>query len=158
MICQSFVPNSCSLPPTPPLDLTGWVAKPKPNPLPPPKRPSGQRLKVLHLSDFHIDPRAYQTFVVMPHGYRTLLSMRPKLRFFLLPQSVSTSISYTCIFYHLQSQSRLVCSSNYLFLPFRPLPVLILCVILILHCRLRDRRRGKLYRGLVLSLEYLQFD
>jgi sphingomyelin phosphodiesterase len=56
MICQSIV-GVCTLPPTPPLDLTGWFAKPKPNPLPPPKQPSGERLKVLHLSDFHIDPR-----------------------------------------------------------------------------------------------------
>ncbi|KAG1890807.1 sphingomyelin phosphodiesterase [Suillus subluteus] len=33
------------------------VCKPKPNPLPPPQQPSGQLLKVLHLSDLHIDPR-----------------------------------------------------------------------------------------------------
>ncbi|KAI9455924.1 Metallo-dependent phosphatase-like protein [Lactarius psammicola] len=46
-----------ALPPTPALNLTGWFAKPKPSPLPPPKKPSGERLKVLHLSDFHIDPR-----------------------------------------------------------------------------------------------------
>jgi sphingomyelin phosphodiesterase len=57
MICENFVPNTCTLPPTPSLNLTGWFAKPKPNPLPPPKSPSGTRLKVLHLSDFHIDPR-----------------------------------------------------------------------------------------------------
>ncbi|KAH9962705.1 Metallo-dependent phosphatase [Lactifluus volemus] len=57
LICEKLVSNSCTLPPTPPLNLTGWFAKPKPNPLPPPKTPSGKRLKVLHLSDFHIDPR-----------------------------------------------------------------------------------------------------
>ncbi|KAF8481747.1 Metallo-dependent phosphatase [Russula ochroleuca] len=57
MICQNSIPGFCSLPPTPPLNLTGWFSKPKPNPLPPPKKPSGQRVKVLHLSDFHIDPR-----------------------------------------------------------------------------------------------------
>ncbi|KAI0003863.1 Metallo-dependent phosphatase [Russula compacta] len=57
LICSSFVSNSCSLPPTPPLNLTGWFAKPKPNPLPLRQKSSGQRLKVLHLSDFHIDPR-----------------------------------------------------------------------------------------------------
>ncbi|KAF8274298.1 sphingomyelin phosphodiesterase [Lactarius quietus] len=57
MICQGFIAKSCTLPPTPPLNLTGWFAKPKPNPLPSPKQPSGERLKVLHLSDFHIDPR-----------------------------------------------------------------------------------------------------
>ncbi|KAG0703316.1 sphingomyelin phosphodiesterase [Suillus ampliporus] len=47
----------CPMPPTAPLNTTGWFAKPKPNPLPPPKQPSGQRLKVLHISDTHIDPR-----------------------------------------------------------------------------------------------------
>ncbi|KAF8259132.1 sphingomyelin phosphodiesterase [Lactarius quietus] len=57
MICQNILGSSCPLPPTPPLNLTGWFAKPKPNPLPSPKQPSGERLKVLHLSDFHIDPR-----------------------------------------------------------------------------------------------------
>ncbi|KAH9178518.1 Metallo-dependent phosphatase [Lactarius sanguifluus] len=57
MICQNFLASSCTLPPTPALNLTGWFAKPKPSPLPPPKKPSGERLKVLHLSDFHIDPR-----------------------------------------------------------------------------------------------------
>ncbi|KAF9062914.1 sphingomyelin phosphodiesterase [Rhodocollybia butyracea] len=56
MICQNFF-GVCPLPPTTPLDLTGWFAKPKPNPLPTPKKPSGKRLKVLHLSDFHLDPR-----------------------------------------------------------------------------------------------------
>ena len=34
-----------------------WFAKPKPNPLPVLKQPSGERLKVLHVSDLHIDPR-----------------------------------------------------------------------------------------------------
>ncbi|KAN0117949.1 Metallo-dependent phosphatase-like protein [Russula decolorans] len=57
LICQNFVTKSCPLPPTPPLNLTGWFSKPKPNPLPPLKKPSGKRVKVLHLSDFHIDPR-----------------------------------------------------------------------------------------------------
>jgi sphingomyelin phosphodiesterase len=57
MICQNILGGACPLPPTPPLNLTGWFAKPKPSPLPPPKQPSGKRLKVLHLSDFHIDPR-----------------------------------------------------------------------------------------------------
>ncbi|KAI9511896.1 Metallo-dependent phosphatase-like protein [Russula earlei] len=57
LICNGFFAGSCPLPPTPPLNLTGWFAKPKPNPLPAPKMPSGERLKVLHLSDFHLDPR-----------------------------------------------------------------------------------------------------
>ncbi|KAL5530987.1 hypothetical protein ACEPAG_3863 [Sanghuangporus baumii] len=56
LICQNFL-GVCPLPPTSPLNMTGWFAKPKPNPLPAPKEPSGKRLKVLHLSDFHIDPR-----------------------------------------------------------------------------------------------------
>ncbi|PIL31549.1 hypothetical protein GSI_06251 [Ganoderma sinense ZZ0214-1] len=57
MICNHFLSGLCPLPPTSPLDLTNWFAKPKPNPLPAAKTPSGQRLKVLHLSDLHIDPR-----------------------------------------------------------------------------------------------------
>lgn len=57
VICQNFL-GLCPQPPTSALNLTGWFAKPKPNPLPPPKVPSGKRLKVLHLSDFHIDPRS----------------------------------------------------------------------------------------------------
>ncbi|KAJ4472551.1 Metallo-dependent phosphatase [Lentinula edodes] len=56
MLCQNFL-SLCPLPPTSPLNLTGWFAKPKPDPLPAPKTASGQRLKVLHLSDFHLDPR-----------------------------------------------------------------------------------------------------
>lgn len=50
--------NMCPIPPTAPLDMTGWFAKPKPNPLPLAKQPSGERLKVIHVSDIHIDPRA----------------------------------------------------------------------------------------------------
>ncbi|KAH7886007.1 Metallo-dependent phosphatase [Phlebopus sp. FC_14] len=56
LLCAEFL-GLCSIPPTLPLDLSGWFAKPKPNPLPPPKQPSGERLRVLHLSDLHIDPR-----------------------------------------------------------------------------------------------------
>ncbi|KAI9511897.1 Metallo-dependent phosphatase [Russula earlei] len=56
MICQNFIASSCPLPSTPPLNLTGWFSRPKPDPLPPAKQPSGQRLKVLHVSDFHLDP------------------------------------------------------------------------------------------------------
>lgn len=57
-LCFHFFGNACPSPPTVALNLTGWFAKPKPNPLPPPKKRSGNRLKVLHLSDFHIDPSA----------------------------------------------------------------------------------------------------
>ena len=53
--CENFF-HMCPTPATLPLNLTGWFAKPKPSPLPPPKTPSGKRLKVLHLSDFHLDP------------------------------------------------------------------------------------------------------
>lgn len=56
LICSEFL-GLCPLPTTSPLDLSGWFSKPKPNPLPSPKEPTGQRLKVLHLSDLHIDPR-----------------------------------------------------------------------------------------------------
>jgi sphingomyelin phosphodiesterase len=56
MLCQNFL-GLCKRPPTPELNLTGWFAKPKPNPLPTPKQPSGKRLKVLHLSDMHLDAR-----------------------------------------------------------------------------------------------------
>lgn len=62
MICNHFLSGLCPLPPTSPLDLTGWFAKPKPNPLPAAKKPSGQRLKVLHLSDLHIDPRRSRSY------------------------------------------------------------------------------------------------
>ncbi|KAL4241709.1 Sphingomyelin phosphodiesterase [Abortiporus biennis] len=56
MLCQNFL-SLCPLAPTTPLNLTSWFAKPKPNPLPPPKKATGKRLKVLHISDAHIDPR-----------------------------------------------------------------------------------------------------
>ncbi|KAF8434333.1 sphingomyelin phosphodiesterase [Boletus edulis BED1] len=55
-LCSKF-DNLCPIPSTVPLNLTNWFAKPKPDPLPPPKQPSGERLKVLHVSDIHIDPR-----------------------------------------------------------------------------------------------------
>ncbi|KAJ7269242.1 sphingomyelin phosphodiesterase [Mycena haematopus] len=57
MLCQNFLGGLCPLPSASPLNLTSWFAKPKPNPLPAPKKPSGERLKVLHLSDIHLDPR-----------------------------------------------------------------------------------------------------
>ncbi|KAI6108786.1 sphingomyelin phosphodiesterase [Pisolithus croceorrhizus] len=56
LICARLL-SLCPVPPTVPLNLTGWFAKPKPSPLPPSKQPSGERLKVLHVSDIHIDPR-----------------------------------------------------------------------------------------------------
>ncbi|EIW86935.1 sphingomyelin phosphodiesterase [Coniophora puteana RWD-64-598 SS2] len=56
LLCWSFL-SLCPMPPTSPLNLTGYFAKPKPNPLPTPKQPSGELLKVLHVSDIHLDPR-----------------------------------------------------------------------------------------------------
>ncbi|KAJ7361161.1 sphingomyelin phosphodiesterase [Mycena albidolilacea] len=56
MLCQNFL-GLCPLPPASPLNLTSWFTKPKPSPLPALKKPSGKRLKVLHLSDLHLDPR-----------------------------------------------------------------------------------------------------
>ncbi|KAJ2994129.1 hypothetical protein NUW54_g7605 [Trametes sanguinea] len=56
-ICSHFLSGLCPAPFTTPLNLTNWFAKPKPNPLPALKKPSGKRMKVLHLSDMHLDPR-----------------------------------------------------------------------------------------------------
>ncbi|KAG6846105.1 hypothetical protein H0H87_006469 [Tephrocybe sp. NHM501043] len=53
--CQNFL-GMCPAPPTATLDLTNWFKKAKPKPLPTPRKPSGKRLKVLHISDFHLDP------------------------------------------------------------------------------------------------------
>ena len=70
----------CPTPATLPLNLTGWFAKPKPSPLPPPKTPSGKRLNVLHLSDFHLDPSELNHYIfgclvslgsIFPIGYAT---------------------------------------------------------------------------------------
>ncbi|KAH9897978.1 sphingomyelin phosphodiesterase [Cubamyces lactineus] len=56
MICSNFISGLCP-PTTTPLNLTDWFAKPKPVVLPVARKPSGKRLKVLHLSDLHLDPR-----------------------------------------------------------------------------------------------------
>ncbi|KAF7302948.1 SER THR protein phosphatase family protein [Mycena kentingensis (nom. inval.)] len=57
LICNNFINGLCPLPPATPLNLTSWFPKSKPNPLPTPKQSSGKLLKVLHVSDFHLDPR-----------------------------------------------------------------------------------------------------
>ncbi|KAH9858229.1 sphingomyelin phosphodiesterase [Lenzites betulinus] len=57
MLCSHFLGGLCPAATATPLNLTDWFAKPKPDPLPAAKKPSGKRLKVLHLSDMHIDPR-----------------------------------------------------------------------------------------------------
>ncbi len=64
MICSHFLSGLCPAPTATPLNLTNWFAKPKPNPLPAAKKPSGKRMKVLHLSDMHIDPRTQLRFAV----------------------------------------------------------------------------------------------
>ncbi|EIW82649.1 Metallo-dependent phosphatase [Coniophora puteana RWD-64-598 SS2] len=56
LLCYEFL-GLCPQPPTLPLNMTSWFAKPKPDPLPAPKQATGERMKVLHISDFHIDPR-----------------------------------------------------------------------------------------------------
>ncbi|RDW85891.1 putative sphingomyelin phosphodiesterase [Coleophoma crateriformis] len=55
-ICSSLSTTFCSAPSTSPLNTTGLFPKPKPANATAPK-PSGERVKVLHLSDFHLDPR-----------------------------------------------------------------------------------------------------
>lgn len=69
MICSHFLSGLCPAPTASPLNLTNWFAKPKPNPLPAAKKPSGKRMKVLHLSDMHIDPRTRLRLVVLTDEY-----------------------------------------------------------------------------------------
>ncbi|KAE8146502.1 Metallo-dependent phosphatase-like protein [Aspergillus avenaceus] len=55
-ICNALNSTFCSQPNASPLDVTDLFPKPKPaNPVVP--EPSGERIKVLHLSDIHLDPR-----------------------------------------------------------------------------------------------------
>lgn len=55
-ICASLSTSFCTMPTTSPLDTTGLFPKPKPKNARVPKA-SGKRVKVAHLSDFHLDPR-----------------------------------------------------------------------------------------------------
>lgn len=56
-MCNSFWPNSCTKPPAyPVVNATSMFAKPKPANATAPKA-SGKRVKVLHMSDLHLDPR-----------------------------------------------------------------------------------------------------
>ena len=54
---RAYFVGACPIPPTMPLNLTGRLASPKPGPLPAPHRPSRERFKILHLSNFQMDPR-----------------------------------------------------------------------------------------------------
>ena len=55
-ICNDLSSTFCPAPKTSPLNVTGLFPKPKPKNARVPKA-SGKRVKVLHLSDFHLDPR-----------------------------------------------------------------------------------------------------
>ncbi|OJJ33781.1 hypothetical protein ASPWEDRAFT_173212 [Aspergillus wentii DTO 134E9] len=55
-ICNSLDSSFCSEPATSPLDTTNLFPKPKPENARAPQA-SGERVKVLHLSDFHLDAR-----------------------------------------------------------------------------------------------------
>ncbi|KAJ5540299.1 hypothetical protein N7513_008631 [Penicillium frequentans] len=55
-ICHALKKSFCPQPNTRPLDTSDWFSKPKPaNPHVP--KASGERVKVLHMSDFHLDAR-----------------------------------------------------------------------------------------------------
>ncbi|KAJ5761179.1 hypothetical protein N7520_008335 [Penicillium odoratum] len=55
-ICYSLKNSFCPRPNTRPLDTSSWFPKPKPANAHAPKA-SGERVKVLHMSDFHLDAR-----------------------------------------------------------------------------------------------------
>ncbi|MCJ1314253.1 hypothetical protein MMC25_007933 [Agyrium rufum] len=55
-ICADLSSNFCKQPTAAPLDTSSLFSKPKPKNAKAPKA-SGKRVKVLHLSDFHLDPR-----------------------------------------------------------------------------------------------------
>lgn len=55
-ICHSLKDDFCPRPHTRSLDTSNIFPKPKPDDASPPKA-SGKRIKVLHMSDFHLDPR-----------------------------------------------------------------------------------------------------
>ena len=55
-ICNSLSSTFCTAPFASPLNTTNLFPKPKPKNTTAPS-PSGERVKVLHLSDFHLDPR-----------------------------------------------------------------------------------------------------
>ncbi|OQN98681.1 hypothetical protein B0A48_15347 [Cryoendolithus antarcticus] len=55
-ICNSLSSTFCPFPGVAPLNVTSYFPSPKPT-NPKVWKPSGKRVKVLHMSDFHIDPR-----------------------------------------------------------------------------------------------------
>lgn len=55
-ICNSLSSTFCPYPAVSPLNTSDWFPKPKPANAKAPKA-SGKRVKVLHMSDFHLDPR-----------------------------------------------------------------------------------------------------
>jgi hypothetical protein len=55
-ICNSLSSTFCPYPVISPLNVTTLFSKPKPT-NPKVHKPSGDRVKVLHMSDFHLDPR-----------------------------------------------------------------------------------------------------
>jgi len=165
-MCQNLPSTSCSFPATPPLNLTGWFSKPKPNPLPPRKKPSGKRLKVLHLSDFHIDPRASRIFIIFSipslclvgYGtpYVTSASLvRPNLCSSVLPMGIYLHHrTYQVVPYQaadMRPEPSVFSLSN-------PIPVALVYDLRIgsMACRLRDRLRGLLRLGHVLPRERYQ--
>jgi sphingomyelin phosphodiesterase len=76
MLCNNFVSGSCPLPPVSPLDLTGWFKTPKPANAIAPVPKGTNKLKVLHLSDVHLDPRkSYR--VVAPCAPISISPYRP---------------------------------------------------------------------------------
>ena len=83
-ICNHLSKTFCAAPTTSPLDTTSLFPKPKPANAAAPAS-SGKRVKVLHLSDFHLDPR----YVVSSEANCTSgLCCRPKVHAdgFTLPQ------------------------------------------------------------------------
>ncbi|KAK8866189.1 hypothetical protein IAR55_001340 [Kwoniella newhampshirensis] len=57
-LCQNFIRQSqCSRPPLPKFDASQFWTKPKPTDAKPPVPKGTDRVKVLHMSDFHVDPR-----------------------------------------------------------------------------------------------------
>src|SRR5258708_2282986 len=57
MICSHYFSNTCPRPPPPSLNLSSWFTKPKPPEASAPTSINGKRLKVLHISDLHLDLR-----------------------------------------------------------------------------------------------------